>query len=594
MIYAAKSTEDARGSIVTQLADCRALAEHEDWSVVGEYQDEAASAYKGNRGEGLAAAKRLAEQMVVDRGDCVLAVQHSDRMARGDGVKADHLVEIALWARRAGVRITSVQDPTTFAGGLAFAAMMGDRNHEDSRSKGLAVAAGLQRTFERGQRLGGPVPDGYRLLKDFGAGDQVRRSYVPDPDRAAIIRLIFELSGDGMGDPSIARELNRRGYRTRGGIAWTRRRVQDTLTNPFYAGRVVIHRGKPEQSITDGDHPALVEQSTFDRLTVLRATRDRAKGSDRSPRGRPTSKYALARLARCGECGEPMRPITSPYRRRDGSQRRTYLCAHVKDATGLCSAPPVDAEIVDAAVVSQLQSYLGDFDTWRARIESDHHVERVRLEREVQRAADALKKGELAAERIEAKWQEYVAAGRDADAELVLPVIARVRGDTARSRARLAATQAAINDLPADAPADAMLDFYNALRAAVKGRLEGAGALAQVNLALRDLFDRFELTTTANGVELLPVLDTAAAARIVLEVKTWPHGWRWNASPERLAQYPDRPEYAVLLDLTIRGSEGPKVLPKDPPPTLAHTGASVVPPLRPIAAPLRETTNAHE
>ena len=41
VIYAAKSTEDKHGSIPTQLADCRTMAEREGWTIVGEFSDEA-------------------------------------------------------------------------------------------------------------------------------------------------------------------------------------------------------------------------------------------------------------------------------------------------------------------------------------------------------------------------------------------------------------------------------------------------------------------------------------------------------------------------------------------------------------------------
>jgi hypothetical protein len=59
VIYAAKSTEDIRGSIGTQLEDCRAAIEREGARrVVVEHKDESASAFRGNRGPGLGAAKR--------------------------------------------------------------------------------------------------------------------------------------------------------------------------------------------------------------------------------------------------------------------------------------------------------------------------------------------------------------------------------------------------------------------------------------------------------------------------------------------------------------------------------------------------------
>ena len=65
-----------------------------------------------------------------------------------------------------------------------------------------------------------------------------------------------------------------------------------------------------------------------------------------------------------------------------------------------------------------------------------------------------------------------------------------------RIETRPQATEAALDQIPTQAPADAMLDFYNELGRAIKGRLTGAGTLARVNDALRDLFSGFFLQAT--------------------------------------------------------------------------------------------------
>ena len=75
ILYAAKSTEDIHGSIPTQLEDGQKLAERESLEVVGEYADEAASAYNGDRGPELAAALEHAQRIGAS-----LIVQHSDRL----------------------------------------------------------------------------------------------------------------------------------------------------------------------------------------------------------------------------------------------------------------------------------------------------------------------------------------------------------------------------------------------------------------------------------------------------------------------------------------------------------------------------------
>jgi DNA invertase Pin-like site-specific DNA recombinase len=161
IVYGAKSTTDARGSIPDQLAEGRALAAREGWEIIGEYTDEGFSAYTRNRGPGLEAALSAADAAAAEHGICHLIVQHSDRLARGDGKQAVHLVEHALWALKTDVKIASLQDPQTF-GDLLYAVVTGQRNSEDSKRKGLAVKAGMRRRAERGKLAGGPRPYGYR------------------------------------------------------------------------------------------------------------------------------------------------------------------------------------------------------------------------------------------------------------------------------------------------------------------------------------------------------------------------------------------------------------------------------------------------
>lgn len=70
--------------------------------IVGEYTDEAISAYSRSRGDGLAKALEHSASIAADEGVCELWVQHSDRLARGDGKLARH---VALWAIKVNVKI---------------------------------------------------------------------------------------------------------------------------------------------------------------------------------------------------------------------------------------------------------------------------------------------------------------------------------------------------------------------------------------------------------------------------------------------------------------------------------------------------------
>jgi hypothetical protein len=149
--------------------------------VVAEYVDERLSAFSGNRGPGLVDAMQHAGDLTEAHGSAELWVQHRDRLARGDGRAARHAVEIGLWALKREVAVRCVQDPDTFRD-LLYAVVTGQRNHEDSRRRGLAMAAGRRRAAERGDFIG-YLPDGYKFTADMDERGHVKKRMVIDPTR---------------------------------------------------------------------------------------------------------------------------------------------------------------------------------------------------------------------------------------------------------------------------------------------------------------------------------------------------------------------------------------------------------------------------
>jgi branched-subunit amino acid aminotransferase/4-amino-4-deoxychorismate lyase len=125
-------------------------------------------------------AREHAEPLAAERGACQLWVQHSDRLARGDARTAMHLVEYVLWAIKIGVTFRSVQDNDNVRD-LLYAAVGGQRNFEDSKRKSAAVTWGERRQFERGERLGGPVPDGAAASCPLASADRLTPATSPIP-----------------------------------------------------------------------------------------------------------------------------------------------------------------------------------------------------------------------------------------------------------------------------------------------------------------------------------------------------------------------------------------------------------------------------
>ena len=158
-----------------------------------------------------------------------------------------------------------------------MAAVLGERNAEDSRRKAEVNRAGKRRAFERGDFPGGPVPDGFAVI---GKKDEPR--FCLDPARIEIIRLIGELADQGWGSvpPSPASSIGA-GHRT--SWCWlvtsVKQRVHDLLTNAiYYGGR---HSG------TEG---ARMRRSTGNCTLVTRTTSagrpiSQRKRADRNSRG---------------------------------------------------------------------------------------------------------------------------------------------------------------------------------------------------------------------------------------------------------------------------------------------------------------------
>jgi len=535
VLYAAKSTEDKKGSIDTQLADGRAFAEREGWVIVGEFSDEGFSAYSGNRGPDLERAEQAAAEAAEERGVvCQLIAQHSDRFARGAGDQPGAsfaLTERWHATRRRNVYMRSVENDHDLSDPV-LVAVAGKRDHDDSKRKAQAVAAGKQRQTERGERLGGPVPEGYSLTVERNAADEVvRRLYSFDPAREPVIRRILDLALAGVPDTALARQINGEGFltmvrtiktgkrkgQTEGGVPWTRRRVQAVILNPFYSGRVT-GTIDGERVVVPGEQPPYIAPEDQDRLIAERQRRD-LNQRGHAKVGAPIRNHMLdggeQGLAGCARCGSVMYAATSTYRRKsDGGRARTLLCTNVKFGTGLCDAPTVRLARVEAALIDHLDGMFVDFDGWitaqTAQRGEATRVLEADLARERKVATEARDKEALLADRYaqHAGTDDTLAA---ADAAALKQTTARREG----AEDRVATLTALIGEAAKPEPVDDALDWFNDLSATVRGALAGPG-LREINEGLRQTFRKFWLDTTEDGdVKVTPELHPHVAMRLV-------------------------------------------------------------------------------
>ena len=118
------------------------------WTVVADFSDEGFSAYSGNRGPGLEAAKASATRAAAEFGTtAMLIAQAHDRFARGAGDRPgapQSLGEIWHEMRRLDVHLRTVEDDEELRDEAAVAAV-GRRAHIDSARKSKSVKKGMKR-----------------------------------------------------------------------------------------------------------------------------------------------------------------------------------------------------------------------------------------------------------------------------------------------------------------------------------------------------------------------------------------------------------------------------------------------------------------
>jgi site-specific DNA recombinase len=480
VLYAAKSSPDEKGSIEDQLKKTREWALENGYEVVGEYKDENASAYKGNRGEDLALAMEHAEQM-----GATLIGLHSDRLARGDAKQARHLVEIALWAIKADVKIHCLEDPSTFEN-LLMAVVMGDRNMEDSRRKAASIKAGLARRRKRGL-VAGAAPCGY--LYERNEDDE--RRLVIDPYRAEVVRRIFDEYLAGRSLLSIAQGLDADGVLSPKGGRWKLFSVRHVLMNPIYAGLI-----RDDEGPIEGQHEAIVSRETWEAAEALRRAKTRTHKRGRNPVGKHLFRKGFLR---CGVCGSAMSPRTE--RNRSGSLYECYSCLG-RTGHGLCSVSTLTRAKVDDAVYAYFEGLDLDLEATRKQMASatkrklaearellqQAQQEEREFEARLQRVKGDYFNGDLTAE----EWREL-----RADLE---PELEAAKAETQSLERRL---QGAEQGTAMAQTQSEILEALSEVREALAREITDAEGAAALRAVLMRLFEGFTLHREGSGHDRL-------------------------------------------------------------------------------------------
>ena len=337
-IYARKSTEqlvaDDQKSVTRQVAHARVYAERHSWTVdeAHVYVDDGISGAEFANRPGFV---RLMASLKPRPSFQVLIMSEESRLGREAIETAYALKQLVT----AGVRVffylenrERTLDSPTDKMLLSLTAFADELERERARQR---VTDAMVRKARAGHVTGGRVfgYDNVEILAPSGERSHVERR-INKPE-AAVVRRIFELAANGMGQKRIAIALNADGAPTpraqRGRpSAWGQSSIHEVLTRDLYRGEIVYNRtrkrnrwGLKRSSLPNrpGDEwvrperewlrvpapqlrivPEDLWMRTQARLDESRARYHREQNRFRGGRIHNDSKYLLPGLARCAVC----------------------------------------------------------------------------------------------------------------------------------------------------------------------------------------------------------------------------------------------------------------------------------------------------
>ena|GEM_PF-20507 len=224
------------------------------------------------------------------------------------------------------------------------------------RDTSKKVRAVQKAKAQRGERLGGRVPYGYRL---DGKG------LVPDEETAPMARQIFAYCANGLGPSQIARRLEEAMIptptateTTRFPYHWSCETIARILENRIYVGdqvgmkstkpsvksRKVIKVPPEKQYVFEDTHPAIIDRETFEIVQRVREGKRRPQKM-----GEPGK---LSGLAFCSDCGAVLHHQRA---KSIAKGQESFVCGLYRKGTHECTAHFIRTVALEQVVLDDLR-----------------------------------------------------------------------------------------------------------------------------------------------------------------------------------------------------------------------------------------------
>jgi site-specific DNA recombinase len=162
-----------------------------------------------------------------------------------------------------------------------------------------AISDNVARAFEKKRRAGeitGMSRLGYLNTSD----ESGKRTVIVDPDRAHLVKKIFEMYATGNHSmKTILEQVTKDGLRSRQGLKLSKSTIENILGEPFYYG---VMRSKKYNADYPHKYPRLITKELFDRCKQLRAKKRK------EPFKAQSQEFVFKGLLRCKNCGCAITP----------------------------------------------------------------------------------------------------------------------------------------------------------------------------------------------------------------------------------------------------------------------------------------------
>lgn len=407
IILARVSTEEqkeAGNSLPAQIERMKAYCERKGLDVVRTYEfDE--SAYKTKRDE----FDKVLEYLKTNKEKVALCFDKVDRLSRNVFDKrVAYLYEQAIDDK---IEIHFVSDSQVINNQMsasdkfAFGMKLGLSKYYSD-----AISDNVKRAYEQKRRRGewtGKAPIGYKNIP-LDEEKRLRKDIIPDPDKAHLIKKLFEVYATGNYSlRTLRNEAIKMGIKGTSGKDLSISMIEHILKNPFYHGEA---RSTVQNITYPHRYARLISKELFERCQAI------LEGWHKKPFQYAAKPFIFRGLLRCGNCGCAMSPEIKKgryvyYSCTNANKNCTRLYIPEKDllkpvyeVLGRLSNLP---EATIEKVVEGLKKSSQDKNVYHRQVISTLHKEYDETQTKIDRLVDLLAEGSITSDMYDRKLNEY-------------------------------------------------------------------------------------------------------------------------------------------------------------------------------------------